>query len=214
MLWWVVSRVGMARLVDKVVVATTTLTRDDEIAEFCAAQGWHCFRGAETDVLDRFHGAALEHGATSVVRLTADCPLIDPDVVDLAIATYRASAPQVDYASNCQRRTYPRGLDVEVFAYAALDRAWRQDTRADWREHVTPFIYRSSQFRLADVVSDEDRSGRRWTVDTPEDLDFVRRVVSLLGTEEFRWRDILAIEEAYPKISRLNETVAQKVVPR
>ncbi len=210
MLWWVVTRVRAARLVDEVVVATTTRSEDDELEALCQRERWCCFRGSEMDVLDRYHGAAREYGAKVVVRITSDCPLIDPDVVDLVIATFKAGVPAVDYASNCQRRTYPRGLDTEVFSEGALERAWREDKRPDWREHVTPYIYRGGGFRLAAVANTTDFSAHRWTVDTPEDLQFVRTVCKHLGRKTFSWRQLLAVLHENPDWVQLNASVHQK----
>ena len=159
MLYWVVNRAGAAKLVDQVIVATSVERRDDAVEELCLAEGWGVFRGSEHDVLDRYHAAAAACGAEVVVRVTADCPLIDPRVIDSVIEAYFGGAPQPDYASNTQRRTYPAGLDTEVFSMAALERAWSEDRNPEWREHVTPYIYRSAGgFRLVDVMNDADES--------------------------------------------------------
>jgi spore coat polysaccharide biosynthesis protein SpsF len=212
MLWWVVNRVRRARLLDEVVVATTDRPEDDELEGFCMSERWACFRGSETDVLDRYHAAAEAFEAKTIVRITSDCPLIDPGVVDLVVATFRAVVPAVDYASNCQRRTYPRGLDTEVFSDVALEKSWTEGTRPDWREHVTPYLYRSGRFRLVDVTNTEDHSGRRWTVDTPEDLSFVRALVGRLGTVDFSWGDALGVELEHPEWTALNQQIRQKEI--
>lgn len=214
MLWWVVNRVRAARLVDEVVIATTDLPGDDDLAALCDAEQWPCFRGSESDVLDRYHAAATMFEAGAVVRITGDCPLIDPDVINRSIATFRSACPSVDYASNCQVRTFPRGLDAEVFSMRALERAWKDDTRPEWREHVTPYIYRSGRFRLADVVNPEDYSRFRWTVDTREDLAVVRRLFGHLGQGSFTWGEALEIAEAHPEWAHGNDGVVQKEVPR
>ena len=214
MLSWVVNRLAAARLIEKVVVATSDRPEDDEIERLCSAEGWSSFRGSENDVLDRYYGAATAHGADVVVRITGDCPLIDPAVTDLVVATYFAQAPAVDYASNCQRRSYPRGLDTEVFSFETLRRVWTEDRNPAWREHVTPYIYRSAAgFRLADVVNAEDHSASRWTVDTPEDLTLVRDIYSHFGSGEFGWGDVLAAERAHPEWSGRNRYVHQKEIP-
>jgi spore coat polysaccharide biosynthesis protein SpsF len=213
MLWWPVTRVRAARLVDEVVVATTTRSEDDELEALCRTERWPCFRGSEMDVLDRYHGAAREYGADLVVRITSDCPLIDPDVIDLVIATFMAGVPAVDYASNCQRRTYPRGLDTEVFSEGALERAWREDKRPEWREHVTPYIYRTRGFALADVANRTDFSALRWTVDTPKDLEFVRTIYRHFGQVTFRWKDVLRAMAENPAWSEINANSRQKEAP-
>lgn len=213
MLWWVVTRVRAARLVDEVVVATTTRSEDNELEALCRTERWPCFRGSEMDVLDRYHGAAREYGAELVVRITSDCPLIDPDVIDLVIATFRTGVPAVDYASNCQRRTYPRGLDTEVFSEGALERAWREDSRPEWREHVTPYIYRTGGFVLADVVNPTDFSALRWTVDTPADLQLVRTIYQRFEDVSVPWREVLREMTANPAWAQLNAGADQKAVP-
>jgi spore coat polysaccharide biosynthesis protein SpsF (cytidylyltransferase family) len=134
----VVERTQRARRVDKVVVATTDRSSDDPIADLCQREGIQCFRGSEDDVLDRFYRTAQAHGADVVVRITADCPLIDAAVIDKVIARFQAG--DCDYVSNILRYTYPDGLDTEVFSFAALERAWREAKKPSEREHVTPYL--------------------------------------------------------------------------
>jgi spore coat polysaccharide biosynthesis protein SpsF len=214
MLGVVVCRVARARTIDEVVVATTTLPEDDAIAALAAAEGWALERGSETDLLERYLGAARAHAATVVVRITSDCPLIDPDVIDRTVEAFRAT--DVDYASNTlEPRTFPRGLDVEVVSAEALERAGREDHDPALREHVTPFIYRHpDDFRLLRVPSDDDHSDQRWSVDTPEDLALIERIYGALGRDDFGWREALAVVEANPGWSSINRHVVQKTVPR
>jgi spore coat polysaccharide biosynthesis protein SpsF len=211
MLWHVVQRTGAAETVDEVVVATTTEPADDAIAAFCREHGVGCFRGSEEDVLDRYYRAACEHDAEAVVRITSDCPLIDPDIVDRTVRGFLEERP--DYASNCVVRTYPRGLDTEVMTFGALDRAWREATKPYQRAHVTPYIYESEgRFRILSVTGDKDYSGYRWTVDTPEDLEFVRAVYSHFGNARFLWRDVVRLIEQKPELAEINRSVAQKAL--
>ena len=211
MLYWVVNRSGAAKLVDQVVVATSVERRDDAVEELGRAEGWDIFRGSETDVLDRYHSAAMACGADVVVRVTADCPLIDPQVIDSVIATYFAASPRADYASNTQRRTYPAGLDTEVLSMAALQRAWSEDRNPAWREHVTPYIYRSDAgFRLVDVLNDVDASAIRWTVDTAEDLALIREIYGYFGHGQFSWTEALGAMDAHPDWKSINAAVRQK----
>ncbi len=148
MLWWVMYRLGHSRFIDQTVIATTTETPDDRLAELCEQYGWPVYRGSQDDVLDRYYQAARQFEAEHIVRVTSDCPLIDPAVTDYVIAAYLCAAPQPDYASNTLQRHYPRGLDCEVFSLIALETAWNEDA-SDWREHVTPYLYRHpEQFRL------------------------------------------------------------------
>jgi spore coat polysaccharide biosynthesis protein SpsF len=213
MLTHVVRRVGRATLVDMVVVAATTEAADDAIVRLGAEAGWAVERGSEADLLDRYLMAARAHDAAVVVRITSDCPLIDPEVIDRTIAAFAGDAP--DYASNTlPPRTYPRGLDVEVIAMPALERAWREDRDPAWREHATPYIYRHPEsFRLLRVPADDDRSGHRWSVDTAEDFELIRRIYASFGRDDFTWREALAAMEAHPDWMALNRHVPQKTVP-
>jgi spore coat polysaccharide biosynthesis protein SpsF len=209
----VVDRTARAALVDAVVVATTLLPEDDVIDDLARQRDWPLTRGSATDLLDRYVQAAREHQADVVVRITSDCPLIDPQVVDETIAALEDAV--VDYASNSlEPRTFPRGLDVEVVDRAALETAWRDDRNPAWREHATPYIYRHpDRFRLQRVAAGGDWSRHRWTVDTSEDFDLVRRIYDALGNDTFGWVEALAVVEAHPDWSSLNESVAQKPVP-
>jgi len=209
----VVARVGRAASIDETVVATTTLPDDDAIVDLGAREGWPVERGSETDLLDRYLVAARAHDAEVVVRITSDCPLIDPDVIDEVVGALEAAG--ADYASNTlEPRTFPRGLDVEAMTMSALEVADRDDRDPASREHATPYLYRHPErFRLAGVRLPVDLSEHRWTVDTPEDYELVRRIYDALGRDDFAWRDALAVVEANPDWSDLNRNVPQKIVP-
>src|SRR5258708_17620781 len=148
MLWHVVQRVKRARQVARVVVATSVAPADDAIEKMCRENGVVCYRGSETDVLDRFYQVARTEKAAQVVRITADCPLIDPDVIDRVVRRFQWG--DLDYASNAMLRTYPDGLDTEICSFSALERAWHEATKASEREHVSPYL-RSESFRTANV---------------------------------------------------------------
>jgi len=209
----VLRRTARARTLDDVVVATTTLPEDDAIVALVEAEGRPVVRGSETDLLDRYLQAARAHDADAIVRVTSDCPLIDPDVIDRTVLAFRAG--DVDYASNAlEPRTYPRGLDVEVIARAALERAGREDRDPAWREHATPFIYRHPEsFRLLRVAAGDDHADQRWSVGTPEDFALVERIYDAIGRDDFGWREALAVVAAHPSWVAVNRHVAQKVVP-
>lgn len=211
MLARVVSRVRRSRLVDEVLVATTTEKPDDALAALCAERGWLCFRGSESDVLDRYYQAARSRGAEVVVRITSDCPLIDPAIIDSAIEGLKLQ--QADYCANVIRRTYPRGLDVEAFLFATLETAWREAHRPEWREHVTPFILQNpGRFALTNLSSDENHSDLRWTVDTPEDFDLVRRIYEHFARDDFSWKEALALLIQHPQWNEINRHIEQKKV--
>jgi spore coat polysaccharide biosynthesis protein SpsF len=210
----VLTRLGRASTIDEILVATSTESADDVLAATCRARGWLCFRGSETDVLDRYYQAATARGADVVVRITADCPLIDPAVVDLTVRAFLSGDPPTDYVSNdLPEPSFPRGLDTEVFSYSALERAWREDHNPGWREHVTPFLYRRPDlFRTQGVRAPEDYSSVRWTVDTRADYDRVVRIYAHFGHDRFTWLDVIAAEREHPEWGLLNQDVLQRVV--
>jgi spore coat polysaccharide biosynthesis protein SpsF len=154
-------------------------------------------------VLDRYHQAAATHGLDTVVRLTADCPLLDPGVVDQVIMEFASGA--YDYASNTQPPTFPDGLDTEVFNRAALERAWVEARLPSEREHVTPYIWKHPElFRLHNVRHASDLSQLRWTVDDAADLDVARAVIERLGANQTSMRDVLALIEREPRVALTN----------
>jgi len=210
MLGRVVARVRRSTLGKAVVVATSAARGDDDVAEECRRLGVTVFRGSETDVLDRYYKAAVKHEADVVVRITADCPFIDPSLMDELHGAFEERRP--DYASNCLVRTYPRGLDAEIFTAGALTHAWREALLPHHRAHVTPYIYEHpARFKLLSVTSKEDHGELRWTVDTPEDLELARGLYSRLGNrDDFSWRDVLDIVGAHPQLARVNQHVRQK----
>jgi spore coat polysaccharide biosynthesis protein SpsF len=209
----VVRRVRRARSVDETVVATTTLPADDAIADLGTAEGWPVFRGSEMDLLERYLGAARVHAAERVIRITSDCPLVDPALIDDVVEALATDG--ADYASNTLApRTFPRGLDVEAMTMDALESAGRDDRDPASREHATPFLYHNPErYRLAAVRNQVDLSTYRWTVDTLEDYELVRRIYDALGRDDFGWREALGVVEANPDWSDLNRHIAQKVVP-
>ncbi len=210
----VVERTARAMSLNRVVVATTVEPADNAIAELCAARGWPCCRGSQDDVLDRYYRAAKERAADVVVRITSDCPLIDPEVIDLAVNEFFRLQPGCDYISNTEPpRPFPRGLDVEVFHFRALEESWREARQPACREHVTPFIYRHPEkFRLAPLLAERDFTDMRWTVDTPEDYALVRLIFEHFGHDRFGWRDVLDLLQDHTDWLELNRNVRQKTV--
>src|ERR1700733_2447361 len=210
MLARVVERLRGTRLVNEVLIATTDRPADDAIVTECRKCFVAVSRGDQDDVLDRYFRAAQLMKADVVVRVTSDCPLLDPEITDKTIAAFLEARP--DYASNVMVRTYPRGLDTEALSIDALARAWRRASKAYEREHVTPYIYEhSEEFKLLSVTGDLDYSGYRWTVDTPEDMEFVQAIYGRFqGHTLFNWRDVLALLDREPEIVNLNQHVSQK----
>jgi spore coat polysaccharide biosynthesis protein SpsF len=210
----VISRTQLCQYIDEVVVATSTLPIDDAIVRACEKMDVHVSRGSDPDVLDRFTQAARAQSADVCVRITSDCPLIDPEVSDHIISRFLKADPPVDYASNKIPQSYPRGLDTEVFTISALESAHQQATERYQRAHVTVYIYQHpEQFRLLSIISDADRADWRWTVDTREDLEFVTQIYDRLGAAgKFGWRDVIAHLEREPMMHRINQEITQKSV--
>lgn len=208
-----VSRMRRVPHIDSIWIATTDRPDDDAVEGLGAVMGVPIHRGSEADVLDRYYGCARAAGADVVLRMTGDCPLADPEVTGRVLREYLDAAGQIDYASNTLRRTYPRGLDCEVFSYAGLEKAWSEAVRPEEREHVTPFLYRHPErFRLWSVEDAEDHSDERWTVDTPEDFELVRRIFesSSLRQPFFGMKDVLALLDRHPEWKDINRHVEQK----
>ncbi|PKP51251.1 MAG: acylneuraminate cytidylyltransferase [Candidatus Altiarchaeales archaeon HGW-Altiarchaeales-3] len=171
------------------------------------------FRGSEDDVLDRYYKAAKEVNADVVVRMTSDCPLIDPKVSDKVIETFLNN--HCDYCSNCLKRTYPQGLDTEVFSFEALEEAWKEAGEYYQREHVTPYIHENpGKFKLLTVSNDKDLSHLRWTLDTIEDFNFINEIYKRLYNEEkiFYIEDILKILDKEPELIEINKHIKQKLI--
>jgi spore coat polysaccharide biosynthesis protein SpsF len=208
----VVERVLRMQRINDLSVATTTNEGDDGIVEMCRENGVHAFRGSDEDVLDRYYQAACLFNADAIVRITADCPLIDPEVSDHVVQQFLDLRP--DYASNALRRTYPRGLDTEVISIGALERAWQSATELYQRAHVTPYIYQHPKdFILLSVTGEDDQSRHRWTLDTPEDLQFLRMLYAKLpDARNTGWREVLRIVEREPELININRHIAQKAL--
>ena len=200
-----IERIARAQRVDALTVATSDQASDDGVAALCERLGVECFRGSLDDVLDRFYQAAELSGPSHVMRLTGDCPLTDPAILDALVELHLAGG--FEYSSNVEERTYPDGLDAEIFRRDLLVRAWRDATSPYEREHVTPFMRQAEpeghRGHLRDVI---DRSNLRWTVDFPEDLAFVSRVFEELYPSDpgFGAEDVHRLLLAHPEIAAVN----------
>jgi spore coat polysaccharide biosynthesis protein SpsF len=206
----VIERVRNAGRVSETVIATTTAKSDDAIVEECNRLGVPCFRGSEKDVLARYHGAAKQFQADLVVRVTSDCPLFDGSLLDRMLQRFDA-----DYMSNTLRRRFPRGLDAEMFTFAALDRAFREASSPHQREHVTPYLYEHPElFHLQSYEEEPDRSQHRWTLDTVEDWKFIEAVFGELyrPNHSFSTADVLNLLQRRPELAKINSAVTQKAL--
>lgn len=197
------TRLSRAKQVDEIVLATSSEFRDDPLAAHAQKLGFAVFRGSEDDVLDRYHGAAQWCDADVVVRITGDCPLVDPALVDSVLSAFKSS--NVDYASNADPPTYPDGLDVEVFTFQALQSTWQRARRPSEREHVTVYMRESGQFRVLAVRNDVDLSGARLTVDEPPDLEVVAAVLEKFSPRlDFTWQEVMQLAQREPTLFTAN----------
>ncbi len=232
MLVRVVERTQRAATVDEVIVATTMDPRDDPIAGLCQRRGYPCYRGSAHDVLDRYYQAGRRFGAGVIVRITADCPVIDPGVIDKTVYEFWGlpekydsskaktdhwpALPAYDFAANRLPppwgRTYPIGLDTEVCTFNDLELAWKEATLPHHREHVMPFFYdQPDRFRILLVNHAVDYGALRWTVDTTEDLELLRRIYAHFeGRDDFSWLEILALVEQCPELAAINAHIMAK----
>ncbi|NKB87384.1 MAG: NTP transferase domain-containing protein [Acidobacteria bacterium] len=218
MLLRVVERVRRASRIDTVVVATSREASDGAIADICSASEIPCFRGSLHDVLDRYYQCMIEFHAEIVVRITADCPLIDPAVIDDTVDALwgrGVAQPRYDFSANRlpppNDRTYPVGLDVEACTAPALSRAWSETGDPQHREHVMPFLYETQCFRTAVIQCEPGYGDFRLTVDEQADLDLVRAVYQRLpNAEDATWREVVRFLQASPELCRLNADVAQR----
>ena len=215
MLARVVARARRIPDVTEVVVATTVLPEDNVIANLCNQWSCRCIRGSELDVLSRYAVAAREMSADVIVRITSDCPLLSPAVSRRVVAAYMDGG--YDYVSNTRDRTFPRGLDTEIFSRSALEDADREAPDPAEREHVTPFIYwRPDRYRLSQVTDIVNRNTWRWTVDTPEDFEFTKRIYDELAdrADIFEYNDVLNVLIKHPDWATINMHIEQKNVAR
>ncbi len=209
-------RLKRCRRADEIVVATTLNESDRSILLVAQAEGVRWFRGSEHDVLSRYLGAACESKADVVVRITSDCPLIDPEMTDLVIQELESHPTDSDYAANIIQRTYPRGLETEAFFRDILERLGRLATSAPAREHVTHFLLKEHPelFVVRSVTDSENNSDLRWTVDTEEDMAMIRRVYEQLGLadQQLSYRKVLAYARSHPSLAAMNVHVPQKSI--
>lgn len=200
------SRLSKATELDQIIVATSIDVRNQPLVEHVQKLGYACEQGSENDVLDRFKQAALKHKADVVVRITGDCPLVDPELVDEVIRRFKASG--VDYYCNTSPPSYPDGLDIEVFTYMALEQASRETDKAFDHEHVTPYLRELGRFNTASMQHSEDLSELRWTVDEPADFAVIEKVFQHFHPcTGFTWGEVLSLQRQQPQIFNINQHI-------
>jgi spore coat polysaccharide biosynthesis protein SpsF len=238
MLARVVERTRRSRWVDQVVVATSSESIDDPIEDFCSEVKYPCFRGSLQDVLDRYYRAAVYYSAGVIVRITADCPIIDPVVIDQTLSAFYDHGPSIitrnpevpgywklpraglspvwDFTANRLpppwKRTFPIGLDTEVCTFTALEAAWRNADQSHQREHVMPYLYEDDQdFQVLVVNHEPDFGETRLTVDTPEDLELLNTIYENIDQgDEFSWYEVLDLLRNQPELMKLNADIEHK----
>jgi spore coat polysaccharide biosynthesis protein SpsF len=211
MLARVVGRLRAARTIDDIVIATTMKPSDDPVVREAQRLGVGVYRGSEQNVLERYVGAARHFTAGAVVRVTSDCPLLDPETIDKVVSALRASG--IDYASNTHVRTYPRGLDVEAFYLETLEKIWRLATSPAAFEHVTAYLMeKPGDFTIRHVTAETDDADLRWTVDTDADLGLVRALYRELdlGRTIVPYANVVAVVRARPELAAINAHITQK----
>jgi len=202
------SRLSASKEIDQIVVATSTDNRNKPLVEHVRYLGYSCEQGSENDVLDRYVKSAGTHYADVVVRITGDCPLVDPELVDECIQGFKKEG--VDYYSNTNPPTYPDGLDIEVFSYKALVQSAQEAHTPFQREHVTPYFRESSLFSIASMQYGEDLSALRWTVDDPEDFLVIERVFQhFYPHRDFTWKEVLDLQRLKPELFSMNKNISR-----
>lgn len=213
MLARVVERTRRAKTLDKVVVATSDIADDDAIEKLCSQRGWPCFRGSEADVLDRYSRAAAQFNVDLIVRVTSDCPLIDPDLIDAHVNLLASRWTELDFVTNMVKQTYPLGLAVEAMPADVLARMKRMSQSDMLKEHVTTLVYvEPGWFQVGHIQHAVDLSHLRWTVDTQEDLELVRLIFQHFGHDRFSWEQVLPVIEQHPEWAEINRDVRQKAL--
>lgn len=210
----VIDRVKQSKLVNEIIIATTTEERDNIIEIEALNNGVKCFRGSETDVLSRYYLAAKEHDADVVVRITSDCPLYDPNILDEMICFYQTyDYSVVTNAGDICNRTFPRGLDTEIFSFDLLKEAFLKAKEGYQREHVTPYIYENKEF-IYYYKNDTNYSYYRWTLDTLEDWELISKIYKNLyhGIHDFYFDDIIKLMKKYPDLHNINKDIEQKEI--
>ena len=203
---YVISQVKFSNKVEEVIVATTNLIEDDIICQHLDLQKNKFFRGSSEDVLDRFYQCAKKESAKNIVRITADNPLIDPNIIDTVINENENN--KCDYTTNTINRTFPYGTEVEIFSFESLEKAWKNAKKPSEREHVTAFIYNpKNKFILNNIENEKNISYLRYTVDKIEDLLLVKEIVKNISTRPILLQDIINLQREKPEIFEINKNV-------
>jgi len=205
-LYYVISQLQYCKLIDKLIVATTTLVEDDKIVKYCNELCVDSYRGSPQNVLDRYYQCAKKFSVSTIVRIPSDKPFIDPEVVDNIIDKFRLNS--YDYITTFLPSTFPSGTEVEIFSFKALEYAWKNAELPSEKEHVTPYIYNhKDQFKIFNVTLPEDLSHYRWAVDRIEDLTLVRSIASRIKKRPISMKDVIKLFNREPQLIDINKNV-------
>jgi len=203
---YVIMQLKSAKRIEKILIATTKLAEDDVIQSHLAGKNIECYRGSSEDVLDRYYECAKKFSINPIIRITADNPIIDPNIVDMVIEEYTGHT--CDLATNTLCRTFPYGTEVEVFSFAVLEKAWKNAKKPSEREHVTPFIRDpENKFKLINITRSDNISHIRYTVDRIEDLELVKEIVKNIIARPILTQDIINLYKNKPDIFKINKNV-------
>lgn len=203
---YVINQIKFSKKIEKIIVATTILSEDDIICQYLDSEKIEFFRGSSDDVLDRYYQCAKKFSLDNIVRITADNPLVDPNVIDQLVNEFENN--KCDYISNTMHRTFPYGTEVEVFSFKSLERAWKNAKKSSEREHVTPFIYDSkNEFTTINIKYQGKLSHLRYTIDRMEDLKLVKEIIENIPTRPILIQDVLELYKNKPEIFEINKNV-------
>ncbi len=207
MLWHIYNRLSKSKLLDQIVISTGDIKNNFAIHEFALKNNIPIYVGSESDLIDRLYQTALYYNASAIVRITGDCPLVDPQIIDAMVSEYNNKNQQYDIITNCKISTYPHGLDAEIYSILTLEKMWYSIKQSELREWFPFYIDKNPQlFRIMHFKNKEDLSKLRWTVDYVEDYEFVKKIYEHLYKENsvFTMNDILNLLKTHPKISEIN----------
>ncbi len=201
------NRLSKSEKIDQIIVATSVKKENDRLVAHVNKLGFESYRGSEEDVLDRFYNAAVKFNGDNIVRITADCPLVDPVLVDKLIEAF-LSKDSVDYYSNAIHPTYPDGLDVEVFSFEGLEKSWLEAKMPSEREHVTQYFYNSNEFTIANLGYHIDYSKERWTLDEESDFIVIKNIFNhFYPRNDFSWLKVIELRDQQPHLFEYNKHI-------
>tara|TARA_B110000014_G_C20123532_1_gene596753 strand:- start:385 stop:1155 length:771 start_codon:yes stop_codon:yes gene_type:complete len=202
----IINQLKYSKFLENIIIATTSKTEDDVIEKFCLKNSLRCFRGSEKDVLDRYYQCSKKFNLKHIIRITADCPLIDPEIVDKVIEKYKVG--QFDYFTNILIRTFPIGTDVEIFSFETLEKMWKDAKLPSEREHVTTYIRNKKlDCKFGNLENVEKLGNLRFTLDRYEDLQLIKKITSKIHKNPILIKDVIKIVTDYPELLEINKNV-------